>query len=210
MSRPPTPRRERPADAAARRHGAARWRGGWLGAGDGPGRQQTERNAARNRLAPADLGAPSVLAATVLGTGFLPWMPGTWGALLGALIWWFALAGAAATTQLVAVAVLVALSLWLLSALCARRALGDDPAIVIDEVCGVWVALLFLPRSLAALAAGFALFRLFDIAKPWPVSWAERAPGGLGVLLDDLCAGALALATLQAGLWVASSVGAAG
>ena len=162
---------------------------------------------AGDRLAPRDARSPAVLLATGFGAGFLPWMPGTWGALLGALVWWFTFADATAAAQLGAVAALAAFSHLLLSGLCARRRVGDDPAIVIDEVCGVWVALLFMPRSLAALAVGFALFRLFDIAKPWPVSWGERVPGGLGVLLDDLIAGALALAVLQGGLWAARLMG---
>ena len=95
---------------------------------------------------------------------------------------------------------------WLLTKLCAARRLGDDSAIVLDEVSGVWVALLLVPPSLAALAAGFALFRLFDIAKPWPVSWAESRPGGLGVLLDDLIAGAMACVALHGALWIGSLV----
>ena len=153
-----------------------------------------------------DLRSPAVLAATGFGAGFLPWAPGTWGALLGAAIWWLALAEASAVTQLCAVAALAVVSHWLLTKLCAAWRLGDDSAIVLDEVCGVWVALLFMPASLAALAAGFALFRLFDIAKPWPVSWAEKAPGGLGVLLDDLIAGAMACVALHGALWIGSLV----
>ena len=156
-----------------------------------------------------DLRTPAGLLATGFGAGFLPWAPGTWGALLGAAIWWFAFAQAGAVTQLCAVVALALCSYGLLAALCSARRLGDDSAIVLDEVCGVWVALLFAPPSLGALAAGFALFRLFDIAKPWPVSWAERVPGGLGVLLDDLIAGAMALAALQA-LWAIPRLGGGG
>ena len=171
----------------------------------------TGRDAAeRTRLSLRDLRSPTALAATGFGAGFLPWMPGTWGALLGAAIWWFALAEASTVTQLCAVAALAAFSYWLLSALCAARRLGDDSAIVLDEVCGVWVALLLVPPSLVALAAGFALFRLFDIAKPWPVSWAESKPGGLGVLLDDLIAGAMACTALHGLLWAGGLVAGAG
>ena len=161
---------------------------------------QTDAKRPGEPLTWRDLRTPAGLLATGFGAGFLPWAPGTWGALLGAAIWWFAFAQAAPIAQLGAVVALALCSYWLLVALCSARRLGDDSAIVLDEVCGVWVALLFAPPSLGALAAGFALFRLFDIAKPWPVSWAERVPGGLGVLLDDLIAGAMALAALQA-LW---------
>ncbi len=161
---------------------------------------QANAKCAGDPLTWRDLRTPAGLLATGFGAGFLPWAPGTWGALLGAAIWWFAFAQAGAVTQLCAVVALALCSYGLLAAFCSARRLGDDSAIVLDEVCGVWVALLFAPPSLGALAAGFALFRLFDIAKPWPVSWAEKAPGGLGVLLDDLIAGAMALAALQA-LW---------
>ena len=144
-----------------------------------------------------------MLLATGFGTGFLPVAPGTWGALLGTLLWWAAFAGAAPLAQIVAAATLAAAGGWLLHFLCARRALHDDPAIVLDEVAGVWVALLFVPAEPLLLAAAFCLFRLFDIWKPWPVSWADReVAGGFGVLLDDLLAGLLALAVLHGGRWV--------
>ena len=74
---------------------------------------------------------------------------------------------------------------------------------MLDEIAGVWVALLLVPAEPLLLAAAFGLFRLFDIWKPWPVSWADReVGGGLGVLLDDLLAGLLALAVLQGGMWL--------
>jgi phosphatidylglycerophosphatase A len=80
----------------------------------------------------------------------------------------------------------------------------DDPGFVVwDEFVGQWVALvplLWLPFAWWWLAMGFVLFRLFDVAKPWPVSWADRTiEGGLGVMLDDVLAGiyaALALTVL--------------
>ena len=79
---------------------------------------------------------------------------------------------------------------------------------MLDEVAGVWLALACLPSDLLIMAAGFLLFRLFDILKPWPVSWVERRfKGGLGVILDDLVAGALAAAAVYAGLWLARSAG---
>ena len=77
----------------------------------------------------------------------------------------------------------------------------DDPGeVVIDEVAGQWVVLLCIPPNIdSALlwyGAGFILFRLFDILKPWPVSAAESLPGGIGVMADDVVAGTLAGMTL--------------
>lgn len=143
-----------------------------------------------------------MLVATGLGVGFLPFAPGTWGTLLGALAWWAAFADASPLVQVTAAATLAAGAGWLLHFLCARRNLHDDPALVLDEIAGVWVALLFVPPEPLLIVAACGLFRVFDIYKPWPVSWADReVGGGLGVLLDDLLAGFLALAALHAGRW---------
>ena len=68
----------------------------------------------------------------------------------------------------------------------------DSGEIIIDEVAGQWVALLFIPHDILYLSAAFILFRLFDITKSWPVNWAERLPGGIGVMVDDLVAGLMA------------------
>lgn len=76
----------------------------------------------------------------------------------------------------------------------AERALGehDSPRIVIDEIVGFWVAAAGLPREWAAAALAFALFRVFDAWKLPPYRWLERLPGGLGVVADDVGAGAVA------------------
>ncbi len=72
----------------------------------------------------------------------------------------------------------------------AERALGaDDPRIILDEVVGYWAAVAFLPRTPRVLLACFVLFRALDAAKPPPVRWLERLPGGWGVVADDLGAG---------------------
>lgn len=80
----------------------------------------------------------------------------------------------------------------------AEAVLGarDPGVIVIDEVAGMALAALLLPPTPRALAAAFALFRVFDVAKPPPARAAGRLPGGVGVVLDDLVAGAWTLAIL--------------
>ena len=85
---------------------------------------------------------------------------------------------------------------------CARAAtaLGrpDHPSIVWDEMVGLWIALCFIPLSWGAVIAGFILFRLFDIIKPWPINWLERrVGGGAGVMLDDVAAGVFANIALR-------------
>ena len=82
-----------------------------------------------------------------------------------------------------------------------------DPAgIVWDEFVGFWIAMLAVPPSWLALAVGFALFRLFDIVKPWPIGWLDKhVDGGLGIMLDDIAAGlitALLMAALRVAGWL--------
>jgi len=107
------------------------------------------------------------------------------------------LAGLAPGLQLLVVVAVSLLGVALCRYLRQRYGVGDDGAIVIDEFAGLWLALCGLPAELPWALAGFALFRLFDVWKPWPIRWADRAvPGGLGVMLDDLLAGALVLLLL--------------
>jgi phosphatidylglycerophosphatase A len=74
----------------------------------------------------------------------------------------------------------------------------DPGAIVIDEVAGLTLALLAVPRTLPVVVVAFLLFRIFDVVKTFPARAAERLPGGLGVVLDDLVAGLYTLIVLQA------------
>ena len=69
---------------------------------------------------------------------------------------------------------------------------ADPGCVVWDEVVGVWIALLFVPFSLAWIAFAFLCFRFLDIAKPPPISWADRhVKGGIGIMVDDLMAGGI-------------------
>lgn len=155
-----------------------------------------------SEIAPGSLREPDTLVATGFGVGLLPGAPGTYGSLLGALIWWGTLAHAPPVVQLVSAGLMIAAATWLLRRVCARRGIGDDPAIVLDEVAGVWLTLACLPSDVLVMVAGFLLFRLFDILKPWPVSWADhRVHGGFGVVLDDIFAGALAALAVHVVMW---------
>jgi len=80
----------------------------------------------------------------------------------------------------------------------ARASRTEDPQlVVIDEVAGQWIALLFAPVAWKTVLAGFILFRAFDIGKPPPVRHLERLPEGTGIVMDDVAAGIYALAVLQ-------------
>lgn len=145
---------------------------------------------------------PRLWLAAGLGAGLAPRAPGTAGTLVAIPLWWL-LSGLPLAAYAAVVVVLFALGV----PLCTRagRAFGaaDHPAIVWDEIVGFLVTLFALPASWLAAVAGFLLFRAFDIAKPFPVAAAERLPRGLGVMADDLLAGAYACAVLHlVQLWI--------
>jgi len=126
------------------------------------------------------------------GAGLSPMAPGTMGTLLAIPIY-LILANLPSLVYAVALAALIAVGIWACGKVAAESEQDDPPAIVWDEVVGFLVAMAAAPVvSLAWIIMGFLLFRLFDIYKPWPVSWAEkRLKGGLGIVADDLIAGAM-------------------
>ncbi len=148
-------------------------------------------------LSPRHWRDPGVLLASGFGSGFLKPAPGTWGSLAAVVLWWGLLSDLPWPLQATAVAVTFAGGVALADYLARRYGVHDDPAIVIDEFAGQWLALLAVPPDLLAMACAFGLFRLLDITKPGPVGWADRRPGGLGVMLDDLLAGGLVAAVLH-------------
>ncbi|MDQ2068542.1 phosphatidylglycerophosphatase A family protein [Natronospira bacteriovora] len=83
----------------------------------------------------------------------------------------------------------------------ARRLQSHDhPGIVWDEIAGWMITMLVVPVTLTTLIAGFLLFRLFDILKPWPISWLDRhLHGGAGIMMDDVLAGVMAAVLLYLG-----------
>ncbi|MCY3605535.1 MAG: phosphatidylglycerophosphatase A [Gammaproteobacteria bacterium] len=137
------------------------------------------------------------LAGSGLGLGYLPVAPGTWGSAGGLLVWWLTLPMGRGLQALLLI--LTAVPAALACGACARESGRDDPSfVVLDEVLGMYLALLFLSPSLPWVAAAFVLFRLLDIVKPWPVSVMEkRFTGGAAILLDDLVAGAIAALLLN-------------
>ena len=136
---------------------------------------------------------------------YLP-APGTAGALL-ALITGFFLAKNGFIILFVALLLITILGVFAANAYSQLTNTDDAREVIIDEVAGQWLVLLCIPPNidLALLwyGAGFILFRIFDILKPWPVSAAESLPGGIGVMADDVVAGTLAgMALLMAQLFI--------
>lgn len=145
----------------------------------------------------------ATLIGTVLGAGYIRPAPGTWGSLV-ALPWaWLLHIVGGFPLLVLGVIASFGLGWWATAQMTAGSDDHDPSEIVIDEVAGQWIAL--LPLSFAAWSSGipvhvmwpgwiaaFALFRLFDIWKPWLVGWADRRGDALGVMLDDVIAGIFA------------------
>lgn len=150
-----------------------------------------------------DLRDPLQLLAFGLGSGLAPKAPGTFGSL-AALAFFPLLALLPLPAYLAVLAAAAVGGVWICEHAARALDVHDDGRIVWDEFAGQWLALLpLLPvaawdlRSLVGLAAGFGLFRLFDIAKPWPIGYFDKSvPGGFGIMLDDLIAGAFAALAL--------------
>ena len=145
---------------------------------------------------------------TFFGVGLLPWAPGTWGSLAALILGWGIERYLGFWPLVIATLIATVAGFWSCKAELADRP-GDDPSeIVIDEVAGMWLAMLFpaaafYMRDMSMVwpgpIAAFLFFRLFDIKKPWLVGKADRRHDSIGVMLDDLWAGVFAgIATIIA------------
>jgi phosphatidylglycerophosphatase A len=157
----------------------------------------------------------AVVIATGFGAGFIPFSPGTFGSIVGLLIAYgliSAFGSDALLLQNVIIAagvVLAAIGIW--AGERAERVFDREDAgqIVIDEVCGQVISFAFIVQYLAKLGpawrwwmiVGFALFRVFDIFKPYPIGKLQDLSGGFGVMMDDVLAGIYAAVVLSLTLW---------
>ncbi|WP_294224842.1 phosphatidylglycerophosphatase A [uncultured Shimia sp.] len=153
---------------------------------------------------------------TFFGVGRLPVAPGTWGSLAALIIGWAAAHFVGVWLLAILTALAIVIGMWACIRDLADRPTEDPSEIVIDEVAGMWIALLFPAVAFAmpdmsmdwlgpvsmvwpGPIAAFLFFRLFDIRKPWLVGRADRRHDPIGVMLDDIWAGLFAgLATLAA------------
>lgn len=140
---------------------------------------------------------PDYLLACGFGSGLVPRAPGTAGSALGLLLF-IPFLSLSAFVQAGVITVGLLVGIYLSGRVASELELKDPGMIVWDEFVGMWITMFLLP-SLYWLPVAFVLFRLLDITKPWPVSWADRQlEGGLGIMLDDVIAGIMALICLQA------------
>jgi len=138
--------------------------------------------------------------ATGAYSGYLPKVPGTWGSMVGVLLW-LGLRNLAVGPYAAVVAVLFVVGTLAAGAAEKIVDFGDPGLVVIDEIVGQLIVLAMVPHKPACVFAGFILFRFFDILKPFPIGWIDQhIHGGLGIMIDDIGAAVYALIVLQIGV----------
>lgn len=155
-----------------------------------------------NPRLPQLLRNPVQLLAFGFGSGLSPRAPGTVGTLLAVgLYLLFSQLDLVMYTLLVAVA--AALGIWLCGVASRQLDVHDHPGIVWDEFVGYWITMWAVPADWLWILAGFVVFRVYDIAKPWPVGMLDRhVEGGFGIMIDDMLAGVMACLTLHIAMWM--------
>lgn len=138
-----------------------------------------------------------VAIATGCYIGRIPKAPGTWGSI-AAFVPWFFIRGLSLPLYLTALGAIFIVGFFAAGSAEKIMDKPDPGCIVIDEILGMLIALTFAPAHPAAWLFAFILFRIFDIFKPFPVSWFDRhIHGGIGIMMDDVIAGLYALICLQ-------------
>ncbi len=144
----------------------------------------------------------AVFLATFGYCGYFPFAPGTVGSAAGLAVYALVRLGHSPLLESAVIAVLFAVGVW--AGTTAERYFGgiDPGPIVIDEVVGMLITLAFIPVGWSAALAGFVLFRIFDVIKPYPAGRFERLHGGLGVMADDAMAAVYANLSLRLLMWL--------
>ena len=131
------------------------------------------------------------------GSGLMPKAPGTFGTL-AAIPVYLLLTNLSFTWYLFATLLVTLLGIAACQYTSDKLNVHDHPGIVIDEIAGYLITMIAAPLNPVWIFTGFILFRIFDILKPWPISWLDKKiQGGLGIMLDDIVAGFFALICLQ-------------
>ncbi|MGC9364130.1 MAG: phosphatidylglycerophosphatase A family protein [Fidelibacterota bacterium] len=145
-------------------------------------------------------------AASFFYVGFFPVAPGTWASLIAMLIW-LLLPVQSVIIRTIIVGLAFVTGLYVANAAEIQAGVDDPAYVVIDEVAGMWLALLLLPKFeypqsfLWALIA-FLIFRIFDITKIFPINRLEKMSGGFGIMLDDIAAGLFTAVLLNLIIWI--------
>jgi phosphatidylglycerophosphatase A len=155
-------------------------------------------------LKPKDLGfSPLAWLATVGPAGLSPVAPGTVGTVFGVGVWWLLVQWDSWFLYILATIVITVVGTWASDVTSKRLGVHDHSGIVIDEVAGFLITMLFIPVTWWSVLIGFGLFRFFDIVKPQPIKWLDqKVSGGIGIMVDDVLAGIYAWLCLAAICWL--------
>lgn len=162
-----------------------------------------------NKQGPIQLGAkvfrdPIHFLAFGFGAGLSPFAPGTMGTLVAIPLFWLASA-LPLTMYFVLLGLLLGSGIFICGISAKRLGVHDHSGIVWDEIVGYFITMTAMPAGWMWMILGFFLFRLFDVWKPWPISWVDRhVGGGFGIMLDDVLAGLLSWAVMYYGIsmWI--------
>lgn len=149
------------------------------------------------KISPVLLRHPIHFCSLGFGSGLAPKAPGTFGTL-AAIPLYLLISDLPAVLYVAVLAISFAVGVYFCSYTSKALGVHDHPGIVWDEFVGFWITMLAVPVSWPWILAGFILFRIFDIFKPWPVKVADKKmQGGFGIMFDDVLAGLYALGCLQ-------------
>ena len=140
---------------------------------------------------------PDVLIAVGFGSGLAPKAPGTAGTLIAIPLYMLMQSLPLISYLLITTCLFIA-GIWICAYSAEKLGVHDHPSIVFDEIVGYLITMVAAPEGWQLIIVGFVLFRLLDAIKPWPISWFDRnITGGMGIMVDDVVAGIVALAIIQ-------------
>lgn len=136
------------------------------------------------------------------GSGLAPKAPGTFGTLAAVPLVWVCSSYLSLQVYIALTLLLSVVGIWICGITADDMQVHDDSSIVWDEVVGLFITMLAVPLGWQTMLIGFVLFRVFDILKPWPISYLDKhVHGGLGIMVDDILAGCFALVCMQLMVW---------
>lgn len=143
------------------------------------------------------LSDPIQFLALGFGSGLAPKAPGTFGTVAAIPIFWL-MADLSMLNYVLLTTLMGIIGIFICDYSAKAAQVHDHPAIVWDEIVGYLITMFLVPLSFVNILVGFVFFRIFDILKPWPISWIDRkVKGGFGIMIDDVVAGLMAFACMQ-------------
>lgn len=149
------------------------------------------------------LANPIHFLALGFGSGLAPKAPGTFGTIAAIPLVYLLGYSTSLTGYLLVTLIASVIGIWLCGKTAHDMMVHDDSSIVWDEIAGLLITMIAVPLSWQTVLLGFALFRIFDILKPWPISYLDaRVHGGFGIMIDDILAGLFALVIMHITLYL--------